>query len=251
MQKPAAKTLLSLTPTRHAAVRLVFFPYAGGNAWHIWNWARDFPTNVELLGVRHPEPAGVADANTAQAIAQGIAEDFRRQLDVPSIFFGYSLGALIAFEVCRALARAGLRAPAHLVVAAARAPGRPRTGPPVADLPDAELIEELRRYRGTPEIILQDKGALDLLLPSIRNDLAIAERYRSSDPAPLHCPITAISGSRDELVPVPDVAAWNAHTTGSFDFIPLEGSHFFLHEQPQTIIAIIRRLTDRFHDAGK
>jgi len=240
------KSILSLTPNRRAAVRLVFFPYAGGNAWHILNWARDFPAGVELLGVRYPE-AAEAGSHSAQSIAKGIFEDVVRYTDTPLIFFGYSLGALIAFEVCSELARAGIEMPAHLVVAAARAPGLARTRPPISDLPEAELIEELRRYRGTPEVILRDQSVLDLLLPTIRAELAIAERYRLTEAVPLRCPLSAISGSHDELAAPSDIAAWHAHTTGPFDFVPLEGGHFFLHEQPQTVIAIIRRLTDRFH----
>jgi medium-chain acyl-[acyl-carrier-protein] hydrolase len=239
------KTILSLTPSRRANLRLVFFPYAGGHVWQVWNWARQFPQEVELLGVRYAECASVADGRTAQSIARSTVEDVARLDDRPLIFFGYSLGALIAFEVCGELASAGLQMPAHLVVAASRAPSRAPTRPPASHLADAELIEELRRYQGTPELILQDKSVIELLLPSIRADLAIAERYRSLDAVPLACPITAICGSKDELAPPADVAIWKSHTSRAFDLQTIEGGHFFLHDKPGALIAIIRALTDR------
>lgn len=240
-----SKSILLLTPERWPGVRVLFFPYAGGNPSHIRNWGPHFPSDVELLGVRYPR-ALEQGARTPQWIAAEVCADIARLADVPLIFMGYSLGALVAYEVGLELLRRGIDAPAHFVAAASRAPHMPRRSPSISDLADAELIEELRRYGGTPEAVLQDKEAIDYLLPLIREDLSVAERYRHAHSHALQCPITAIAGRSDMLAEVSDVAAWGKHTQGSFSFHELNGGHFFLHEDPAAVMAIMQPLTNRY-----
>ncbi|WP_349780515.1 alpha/beta fold hydrolase [Xanthomonas sp. WHRI 7065] len=240
-----SKSLLLLTPERSPTVRVLFFPYAGGNASHIRNWGSSFPRNVELLGVRYPRTTGQV-ARTPQSIAAEVCADVATLANVPLIFLGYSLGALVAYEVGLELSRRCIDAPVHMVAAASRAPHMPRRSPPISELTDAELIEELRRYGGTPEAVLQDKEAIAYLLPFIREDLSVAERYRHAPSHALHCPITAVAGRSDMLAEVADVAAWGEHTQGPFSFHELNGGHFFLHEDAAAVMAIIRPLTERY-----
>jgi medium-chain acyl-[acyl-carrier-protein] hydrolase len=240
-----SKSILLLTPERWPTVRVLFFPYAGGNASHIRSWGSHFPRNVELLGVRYPR-ATEQGVRTPQSIAADVCAEVAALTDVPLIFLGYSLGALVAYELGLELSRRGIDAPVHFVAAASRAPHMPRRSATISELADAELIEELRRYGGTPEAILQDKEAIDYLLPFIREDLSIAERYQHAPLHSLRCPITAIAGGSDMLAEVADVAAWGERTEGSFAFHELNGGHFFLHEDADAVIALIRPLTDRY-----
>lgn len=238
-----SKSILLLTPERSPAVRVLFFAYAGGNASQIRSWGSCFPHDVELLGLRYPRAPGNG-LRTPQSIASHVCADIVALANVPMIFLGYSLGALVAYEVSIELSRLGFATPAHVVVAASRAPHLPRKSPAISGLADAELIEELRHYGGTPEAVLQDKEAIGYLLPIIREDLAVAEHYYHAPSAPLRCPITAIAGRSDVLADVPDVAAWSKHTQASFAFHQMDGGHFFMHEHAAAMAAIIRRLTD-------
>jgi medium-chain acyl-[acyl-carrier-protein] hydrolase len=167
---------------------------------------------------------------------------------LPLICFGYSLGALIAYETSKQLIQNGLCPPLELVVAAARAPHIPRKTAPVSSLPDTEFIAKLRSYGGTPEPVLQDKDLLGHFLPILRADFATAENYRLSQFTPLPCPITAIAGSSDNSVGVSAVAAWEMHTSGRFALHQLEGGHFFIHKQLHSVIAIVRGLAARHVD---
>lgn len=255
------RSLLLLSPHSHPAVRILFFPYAGGTATHLHSWAKRFPPSVQLSGVRYTawdDPAAQPAHRTPQSIAACLFEEVAGLADLPLILFGYSLGALIAYEVCVELSRHGIDAPADLVVAAARAPDIPRQEPPVAGLSDAQLIARLRRYGGTPESVLQDQDMIEFLLPAIRADFAVVESYGYSQSPPLRCPITAIGGSSDELAGPAAVAAWQARTSGAFAHHQLEGGHFFLHQQPHSVVAILRRLANRHvtdlcdtHESGR
>lgn len=239
-----SRSILSLTPDRWPAVRVVYFPYAGGNAAQVRSMGALLPRHVELVGVRYPI-AMRGGTRSPQWIAERVVADIAPLAELPLIFFGYSLGALIAYEVGLALRRRGLAAPAHIVVAASRAPHLPRRQPPISGLEDDAFIEQLRLYGGTPEAILQDREAIEYLLPLIRDDLAVAEHYLVASPEPLTCPITAIAGRSDALADLSDVAAWGEQTLGAFAFHQMEGGHFFLQEQASAVAEILRTLAER------
>ena len=126
----------------------------------------------------------------AQAIAPYTAE--------PYSFFGHSMGAVVAFELARALRRRGLPLPRILIASAARAP-QFRSGhvpPPPAS--DRELLEQLNI---APELA----GAV---LPALRADTDLYSRYAYRDDAPLACPIRAYGGSGDPHILPQHLEAW-------------------------------------------
>lgn len=47
-----------------------------------------------------------------------------------------------------------LKLPEHIIVSGCRAPHIPFRQKAVHDLPDAELMKELMRYNGTPQVML-------------------------------------------------------------------------------------------------
>jgi medium-chain acyl-[acyl-carrier-protein] hydrolase len=237
-------SLLTLRPTQHASVRIVCFPYAGGTAAFTSNWSRLLPEHVELLGVRYPTPIRETQATvrTPQRIADEIMDEIVALPALPVVFFGYSLGALIAYETSVRWSQRGLTTASALVVAAARAPHLPRRRAKISHLPDNELIDRLRDYGGTPAIVLEDKELMSVFLPSIRADLSTAENYQFEGCPPLACPVTAIGGTADSMVDMESVAEWRLCTIGSFDLIQLEAGHFFLKEKCQSLISIIARV---------
>lgn len=241
-------SLVLLKSSKCAAVRILGFPYAGGNATFVRNWSEHLPSYVELFGVNYSGRNGRTSGPlllTPQAIVEDLIEDVIKCATIPVILFGYSLGAVIAYETSKQLAQRGLSWPSELVVAAARAPHLPRKSHPVSSLSDTEFIAKLRSYGGTPEAVLQDKQLLDYYLPILRADFATAENYQLLHFTPLPCPITAIAGSSDNSADASMVAAWEKHTSGTFDLHQLEGSHFFLHKQLNSVLEIMRRLARR------
>jgi medium-chain acyl-[acyl-carrier-protein] hydrolase len=247
------RSLLLLKSSQRAAVRIVCFPYGGGSAQFVRDWPQHLPAHMELFGVQYPgrdsrfsEPLLL----TAQAIVDDLFEDVARYTDLPLVLFGYSLGALIAYETSKKLVRHGLGAPAELVVAASRAPHLARKNPRLSTLPDVEFIAKLRKFGGTPESVLQDEEVMRHYLPILRADFAAAENYRSSEPTPLPCPITALLGSSDEMVDESVVEPWQVHTLSAFAMHPMEGGHFFLNKRLNTVISIVRQLAEAHADYG-
>jgi medium-chain acyl-[acyl-carrier-protein] hydrolase len=95
-------------------------------------------------------------------------------LDKPFIFFGHSIGALIAFEFVRALRRKGISKPEHLIVSGTKAPQTPLKKQPIHDLPNVKFIEELKKYNGIPDYIIEDEELMSIFIPIIRADFCIS-----------------------------------------------------------------------------
>ncbi|GAB3886063.1 hypothetical protein GCM10029964_049740 [Kibdelosporangium lantanae] len=97
----------------------------------------------------------------------------------------------------------------------------------MSSLSRAELVSVLRDYGATPDEVLEDPELLDLVLPTIRADFAMIERYRYVPSPPLTCPLTAVGGLDDPGVSTDDITAWARYTTGPVSTHFLPGGHFF------------------------
>jgi medium-chain acyl-[acyl-carrier-protein] hydrolase len=180
------------------------------------------PVELPGRGTRYGEPL----ATDMSSIRATMLESMAPLLDLPVALFGHSMGAEIAFELCRALGALG-KDVKHLFVSAARAPTLPQIRP-LANLPRDEFVDELRALGGVPEAVLADREMMDLLLPVVRADLALHEAYRLPEAVPAPCPITAFGATADVRVPLEQARAWEAFSGGAFRFITIEGGHFFL-----------------------
>ena len=113
------------------------FPFAGGSSWAFDTWINDLPPDVlrvtELWSVLLPgheigQPGALY--TRLQPLIELLTPAFTEYPEKPFVFFGHSMGALIAFELAHELRRRGLATPVHLVVSGHRAPHLPDRHPP-------------------------------------------------------------------------------------------------------------------------
>ena len=164
----------------HARLRLFCFPYAGGTAQIYRQWPDYLPTDVEVCSIQLPGRGSQLQQpafTRLLALVEPLTETIARHLDKPFVFFGHSMGALIGFEVARRLRREGRREPEGLFVSGRRAPQIDEPEPVTFNLPDAELLDELRRLNGTPEEVLDNPDLLQLMLPILRADFEVCQTY--------------------------------------------------------------------------
>src|SRR5215831_18130961 len=98
---PAAGSwLVTLRPGRRTRMRLVCFPYAGGGPSIFRAWASQLPADIEICAVQAPgkeRRLGEPPLRRLSAVVSRLTEVFAGT-SLPCSFFGYSLGALVAFE---------------------------------------------------------------------------------------------------------------------------------------------------------
>ena len=234
-------------PNAAARMRLITFPYAGGGPSVFSAWPRSLPSDVELCAVLMPgRETRLLEAPIARwdGLIDQLIATVAPWMDRPTMFFGHSLGAIVAFELARQLP-AGLRPLLlHLFVSGRRAPHVLLNEPTTYNLPEPEFVRELKRLAGTPEEVLQSPEMMEVYLPLLRADFALSETYAYQDGAPLTIPISAYGGDTDSHVSTDDVAAWRRYTIGAFRHVTLAGGHFFLNDNRS---ALLSQLTHELH----
>jgi medium-chain acyl-[acyl-carrier-protein] hydrolase len=234
-------------PNAHPKVRLFCLPFAGGGASAYHGWPQAFPQDVEIRAVQLPgrewrmRERRVTDA---LELAQGVAHAIEPYLDRPFALFGYSMGALLAFETARALRRRRQPLPIHLFVAAMRAPHVPSAVPPLARLPQDQLLGAVRRHYQPPEDVFSIPQLLELFLPVLRDDMTLVDDYAYYAEAPLPCAIDAYVGAHDRSISIEAAERWRDQTAGPFALTVFPGNHFFL---PDALPELQRKVAARLH----
>jgi pyochelin biosynthesis protein PchC len=223
------------------AVPLFCFPHAGGAASYFHPWSAPLAPGIEVLAVQYPgredraaEPCVTNIADLADQIHAALPSSLPRRF----AFFGHSMGAILAFEVARRIARQDGHGPAHLFVSGRPSPPRHRNrNLHRAGMP--ALIAELRSHGATDPRLLDDSEVLELILPAVLADYTASETYRFEPGPPLSCDITAMTGDHDSLNSTGDAAEWTAHTTGAFRVQVYPGGHFYLNDCRARVLEMI------------
>lgn len=224
--------------------RLFCFPYAGASAHNYFRWQSFMPADVELWAAELPGRGGRRAepfATHIDDLAEQLVDDLDGKLDTPFVFFGHSMGAILAFLCTRMLERRKGAMPAHLIVSARAAPHRPNPHALVPIMPDDQLIELLRAHGGTALQILAEPELMELFLPIIRADYRLLATHVFKEELPLRCPITAIGGAADTV----DAAAlkdWLHHTSNAFELKMFDGGHFFINQYPKQISEFVLQI---------
>jgi surfactin synthase thioesterase subunit/glycosyltransferase involved in cell wall biosynthesis len=221
-----------MEPAKGGEFRLFCFPHAGAGTLLYRSWRERLAPIATLAPVCLPgrehrlhEPF----IEEMDALVAALAAEIRPLLDgSPFGFFGHSMGAPIAFELTRALRRAGAPLPEVLIVSAARAPQFRENWMPPPDPSDDEFMEELRQLEGVRRELLDHPEALRVLMPALKADTRLYRRYVYSRGAPLDLAIVAYRGRTDPNVSAEHASGWREQTTAAFHLREFEGGHFYL-----------------------
>ncbi|ORT47811.1 alpha/beta fold hydrolase [Frankia sp. KB5] len=229
-------------PGRSARIRLFCFPYAGGVASGYREWWQRSNSDIQVAPVQLPgrenriaEPA-VPDLYQLVSLA---AQALRDHVDRPYALFGHSMGAMIAYELSRYLAKMGSRPPVRLLVSGMSAPDLLSGTSSPRRRSREEIIAELRRLHGTPSDMLENEQILDFLLPRLQADWQVTESFRYRPGPRLAVPISVFGGTADPDVPITDLLAWNAHTKSDTRIRLLPGDHFFVDRHSSTVADLV------------
>jgi surfactin synthase thioesterase subunit/glycosyltransferase involved in cell wall biosynthesis len=228
--------------------RLFCFPFAAGGTGLYRSWVEALKPHIVVCPVRLPGRElrmQEAPFDRMDSLVETLAREIAPYLDRPFAFYGHSMGAAIAFELVRALRRAGQRLPFGLFVSAARAPQFRLGHQPQLDPDDATLIEELQRLQSVPAEVLEHPELMSLMMPTLRADTRLYRNYVYRPEEPLSIPIYAFGGIMDPNVGPEHIAAWREQTTGPFAQENFAGGHFFIRSSQDEVLTALRRRLSR------
>lgn len=229
------------------AARIFCFPHAGGSPRTFLDWQDGLGEEGEILAICRPgrEHRAAEPAPTIEEYINGAATAITAVTEAdgrPFYLFGHSLGALVAFEVCRRLA--GSAALRHFIASGLAAPAllpsqRVRE---IAKLTGAEFAEAIGFFGGLPAEVAADEEVRDLLLPGLIADFRIAAGYRYQPGPRLGVPATLVVGRDDPHVKAVQIEPWNDEFTWPPDCHWVDGGHFYFETQPTAALDILRSL---------
>ncbi|OGE57109.1 hypothetical protein PENARI_c002G04917 [Penicillium arizonense] len=201
--------------------RLVCFHSMGVGASLFTPFLMNPPDGLDPIAVQLPgreNRANEAVPTTVSEVVSGILAEMDQVIGTAHIFWGHSFGGIVAFEVLRALRRQGKPLP-RLLITGTIAP---------------QLIRLWQKR--------------DVMLQSFREDyspeyLMAVSRYQLSEEDPLDVPITAFAARQDDVVYPDEVAAWSTHAR-EFNFIEVDGDHWFIHRNRQVLRETLVALVD-------
>ncbi|MEU1297185.1 alpha/beta fold hydrolase [Streptomyces sp. NPDC005840] len=224
--------------------RLICFPHAGGAAGGYAALARRLAPRLDVYAVQYPgrhDRRHETPEHSLTALAARIAERLLEGTRGPYALFGHSMGALVAYETARVLARHGAPAPARLILSGR---GAPTTTPDPHDRLDGDdaILAAVRRLGGTGAAVLDNPELLALALPVLRADYAALADYRWTAEPMLSTPLSIFAGTDDPLVPQRAAAAWADLTSATSETLMFPGGHFYLGDQLDTVAEAIADL---------
>ena len=246
-------------PPTEVPTTVFAFHAAGSSAALFAGWAEQLRElsggSIELVAIDLP---GHGSRRAQEAAAAALPELLASVLaDVaprvaggaPYALFGYSMGALVAYEVAAALTARGTP-PRHLFVASQASP-RAITAAvdPTAD--DATLAAALADLGWLPaELAAGGPDVWAVVLPLYRADLELEAAYdwegmRRASVQTLACAVSVFAGDDDgELHREGEIEGWAEVTTGAHELRRMAGGHLFTQDDDESLRFTLAAVTD-------
>jgi medium-chain acyl-[acyl-carrier-protein] hydrolase len=233
---------------RPDATRLFCIPHAGAGASIYRSWGDRLLPSVLVSPVQlkgREERFKEWPQTSIVAIASDLASILAERVEGPFVLFGYSMGAIIAWETARTLRRIDGPMPSAIVLAAHRAPHLPLPRKPIWNLPEKEFLAELRDIGGISDEVLACPELMDFVMSALRADFEACETYRCAEEAPLDIPVAVFGGAKDHFVPPDSLEAWSEHSLRPLTLRTLPGGHFFLRENRAQLQEYLAQFVDQ------
>ena len=163
----------------------------------------------------------------------------------PYLIYGHSMGAILGLSVTKSMVDIG-DPPVSLIVS-----GNP--GPGVKDsdeykkrylMDDCKFKDELRKFGGISEEVLENEELYSFFSPIIRADFEVLEKNESSEEQiKINIPIYAVMGNLEEKVK--EIKNWKRFTTSKFEYEIFMGNHFFIRNNSEKLAKIIKNCSKK------
>jgi medium-chain acyl-[acyl-carrier-protein] hydrolase len=243
--KPSSQRWFFQETQPQAKIQLFCFPYAGGSISSYLPWQKALGVEIQVICVQLPgrgsrlfEPC----IDSFQELIETLTDLVASQVNQPYLFFGHSLGGLVAFEVTRGLRKRQTILPKQLIISACEAPHNRSESKRLHELNDDALTQALAELSGTPTDILENKELMRLLLPGIRSDFRLNAEYLYSFEPPLKLPLTILAGQEDTHVDIHKLRKWQEQTTAEYQIHVVPGNHFFIDNQRNIVVNLLKNI---------
>lgn len=227
--------------------KLICFPFAGAGANIYRPWASFMNHHTDVSAISLPgREARILEKNINQTdevcnaiVAELIADYWKK----PIVFFGHSMGSMLAYEVAIRLQENYDWVPKALIASGRQAPHK-KIGGNFHQASDDIFINELKRLNGTPSAVFEDAEMRAIVLAILRADYTLLETYRMKSKILLRAPIVTCCGTADPEVDASEMNFWSELTTMNCTHHIFDGGHFYLNTHIRELTQLVNTLIE-------
>ena len=139
-------------------IQFICFPYAGGGASVFYSWKQQLMDVADVLAIQYPgheSRFSEKPFTNMEELVRLIYKEIGHGISTNCVLFGHSIGARIAYEFTKYYEQVSHNKIRHLIVSGSRAPHFQEKNP-IHALPDEAFIKEIKRFKCTPNEILEN-----------------------------------------------------------------------------------------------
>lgn len=221
---------------RKAAVpkQVVLFPFGGGSGYSYMELIKTIDADAEMIVVNPPGRLldGAKPLESIEAMVVLYAKELRALLKENLLFFGHSIGGIVAYETCKALQKEFKIK--KMIISNISPPHRARENVDLHSGMDKEtLIQKSTALGGMPQLFKNEAELLETFISGLRADLKALESYNPEPPAnvkKINIDTSVLYSTGDYIVDTSSLGDWK-HYLECSEFVEFTGDHFYLFEE--------------------
>lgn len=221
-------------------MKIFAFPYAGGDSYCYRDYQKKM-AHIPFITLSLPGRGKRFGEPRIDSI-DGMADEAIKQFQLASaqdfIFYGHSMGSLIAYCTAIKLRALNLNQPKLLLFSGRKGPSLNTGKGNRHKLPTKEFRSELESLGGCPKEVLQNQELMEIFEPILRSDFKAVETYQYVPTKPLDQKITLFHGKGDHFTKE-DILTWQLESSQPIEYHEFDGGHFFIQKECNVICDIM------------
>ncbi len=226
-------------------MELFAFPYAGGSE-HCYRELDKHLTRINFRVQALPGRGKLISQtciSRVDVLVDYLFERLKDEIYQPYALFGHSMGAFIAYMLCRKICEQNLPKPKSLILSGRKAPSV-QEHELKHKMPSPQFREMLKELGGVPDAVWQDEDIMTLFEPIIRADFELLETCAYQGHDALDVPVHLFLGEDDD-VSSDQACAWQKETIHPLTMTYFKGGHFYFQNDSSLLAqTITKKLID-------
>ena len=227
--------------------QIIMFPFGGGSGYSYVELIKDIEAAAEIIVINPPGRLldGAKPLESIEAMAYLYAKELRPLLKNNPLFFGHSIGGIVAYEICKSLGKEFNIG--NMIISSVNPPHRVLESVDLHSSMDNEtLIRKSSALGGMPHLFKDEPDLLEIFIEGLRADLKALENYtpaKLEEVEKLGIVTSVLYSEGDYIVNPVNIREWEYYLECS-EFLTFPGDHFYLFEESNRK-AVARLITQK------
>ncbi|WP_037298578.1 thioesterase II family protein [Ruminococcus flavefaciens] len=225
-------------------MNLFCIPCAGGSAYMFRKIGEMLPPDIKLCPLEIPGRGSRFNEeleSDLSSVANDLYESIKDRLDEDYCILGFSMGGILAYELCCRLMSHHRKMPGSVFILGSEPPEH-FSNTEYHKLDDESFKKKLISINGIPRELIDNSELFDFYIPVLRADFTMCETYKNEhDAVRFDVSFHLINGISDDINRK-QLDLWRNYCRScTMDFVP--GDHFFINTNIyETATAITKNL---------